>query len=560
MQLDHSQALLDTAAASALARIRSDRERAPAQLVPVLRYLQEHLFEPGFNVSRLKIAGRIRDNSFPLLFRQHVGIPPSVYIEDARLQTAVELMRTSELRISAIGDLVGYSSASVFSRAFTRWSGMRPADFCKADGQATARAGSAQQEMFSADYWRRALVGELDPAEAAVLRRRWRLLYPTSADANAHKLLVDGVQFEKAFAVVVWETIRDLSSVEQVEFVRSRISFRSAALFDFLLKQSRQEGRGDRQRGIQLAELALESLQGSASALGALLPDLSAKAWAWIGNARRLALDYAGAELAFAESEHCWLAASQPPNPAVAADLYDLKAGLRVYQRRLVEAAELVNQAMGELDRSDSPPQQVCRVLLRRALIADLDGRPADAVPDLQRAKECLANTASTDSHLELALTVNLATSLTLAERYEEAQQHLPRAAELCARHRYQIGQHQLCWLRGLIAQSKSDLASAEQAFQTAQQGFADSGETGYAAVISLDLAVLFLEQKRNRSTAEIAMSLIPTLEGLRIHREVLVALGLLRTAIAEERLSRDLLQQLQATLRLLIQIPRLHE
>jgi AraC-like DNA-binding protein len=62
-------------------------------------------------------------------FTQVVGIPPMQYLAQWRLQLAAEQLATSSLKVSAIGQRVGYESEAAFSRAFKRATGVSPAQW-----------------------------------------------------------------------------------------------------------------------------------------------------------------------------------------------------------------------------------------------------------------------------------------------------------------------------------------------------------------------------------------------------------------------------------------------
>ena len=118
--------LLMRAAGPSLARIRRDRRRVPERLEPLLTYLEEHLFDPGICVTKLRRDCGVRNNSIFIRFTSILGRTPYAYIEDRRLETACRLLLETELKIWQIAELLGYSSLQVFSRAFTRWSELRP--------------------------------------------------------------------------------------------------------------------------------------------------------------------------------------------------------------------------------------------------------------------------------------------------------------------------------------------------------------------------------------------------------------------------------------------------
>lgn len=75
-----------------------------------------------------------------LIFRNYVsiaGLLASVQEERAR-----NYLRNSSLSVSEIGERLGYSEASAFSRAFSNWAGMSPLQWRRNGGP--GRAGAAR--------------------------------------------------------------------------------------------------------------------------------------------------------------------------------------------------------------------------------------------------------------------------------------------------------------------------------------------------------------------------------------------------------------------------------
>lgn len=97
----------------------------------MLNYIEKHLFDPGLSVNQLKRGCGIRDNSEPIHFHIAVGDPPHAYIESRRLETACRLLEETDLKVSEIGEILGYSSIQVFSRAFRRFFGEPPTRYRK---------------------------------------------------------------------------------------------------------------------------------------------------------------------------------------------------------------------------------------------------------------------------------------------------------------------------------------------------------------------------------------------------------------------------------------------
>jgi AraC-like DNA-binding protein len=57
------------------------------------------------------------------------GLTYSELIEELRYREACRLLKRTEKRVAAISAALGYADPSHFSRAFRRWSGMRPSQY-----------------------------------------------------------------------------------------------------------------------------------------------------------------------------------------------------------------------------------------------------------------------------------------------------------------------------------------------------------------------------------------------------------------------------------------------
>lgn len=160
----------------ALQRIRSDQEHASKRLLPLLLYIEEHLFHPSLNVNRLKQACRIRDNSIAIQFHREIGQSPKAYISSRRLETAARLIITTHLKIWEIAERVGYSNLGVFSKAFNRWAGQRPNAYRRQMREIDQM--KVPSDSVSPGFLRRAVTGELSAREAKWLLERLTEMYP----------------------------------------------------------------------------------------------------------------------------------------------------------------------------------------------------------------------------------------------------------------------------------------------------------------------------------------------------------------------------------------------
>lgn len=63
------------------------------------------------------------------LFKRYLGCRPMEYIAKRRIQTAKELLSTTDMSVEAISEKVGFCSGSYFTKLFSRYEGMTPTQF-----------------------------------------------------------------------------------------------------------------------------------------------------------------------------------------------------------------------------------------------------------------------------------------------------------------------------------------------------------------------------------------------------------------------------------------------
>jgi hypothetical protein len=79
--------------------------------------------------------------------------------------------------------------------------------------------------------------------------------------------------------------------------------------------------------------------------------------------------------------------------------------------------------------------------------------------------------------------------------------------------------------------------------------GFADQGIAYDAALATLELAVLYLEQERTREVKALARQMAPIFKAQGVHREALAALKLFCEAAEKEAVSVELTRRIVAYL-----------
>ncbi|MEM9554822.1 MAG: helix-turn-helix domain-containing protein [Acidobacteriota bacterium] len=578
------QRILETAATESLERIRRDQAGAPQRLKPLLAYIEENLFDPSLDVNQLKRNCGVRDNSVPIQFHSAVGRPPHGYIEDRRMETACRLLGESNLKIWQIAELLGYSSIQVFSRAFSRWSGQRPTAYRKKARQRTeTEAAPVLEESLTArtEKLRRALAGELAVEEANDLITQLRQMYPEPDSPNggiAHGLpsrsaAVSHVESGASLAGAedeadVWETKTQLEILlhgddldeeqqDEVWTILQRHSWReqssllrdlrvtSPALFHLLRMRSRLVGRDDPRRGVQVADLALKSLDiiDTTALDREELAILKAQGWAWLGSARTLAGDLRGAEQAFATADRFLDLGGD--DPSIRADVALFKAPLVRSQGHFDQAMELIDEA--ERLYAEAGADMQTSLLVARATVRYEEGEAEQSIEFLEKALETVDE--GTDGYLRLSLYHNLVTCYAETGRYSQALELLPTARKLSAEHGRGYNRVRLRWLEGLILRGRGQFDQAEAALLEAREAFARYETPLIACLVSLDLAALFLRQGRWKELARLSGSLVPMFSALEAHREVLVSLKMFQKAVEENTLSSVVIEQARRTI-----------
>lgn len=88
-------------------------------------YIYENL-GADLSVKTLAKAAELNPAYLSRLFRQEVGIPLKRFVKEARVDTAQNLLRYSDLSYLVISTSLGFSTQSVFIAVFKEITGMTP--------------------------------------------------------------------------------------------------------------------------------------------------------------------------------------------------------------------------------------------------------------------------------------------------------------------------------------------------------------------------------------------------------------------------------------------------
>jgi len=320
-----------------------------------------------------------------------------------------------------------------------------------------------------------------------------------------------------------------------------------------ILARCRELRQGGPEARVAAASLAVGLAEGiSLDFRGPLqLADLQARAWGERGNARRVADDLPGAEADLAAALE--RTRQGTGDPRLLARLLDLTASLRVDQRRLAEASQLLDWVYAlHLDLGERHEAGRALISKSNAAIHFLDAKTA-----VRLLTEGLALIdAERDPRLVLAAVHNLVSVLVGDGQAADARRVFEESRALYSAHGGLLDQLRGRWLEGQIASGLADPAEAERSFQEVRSGFAQASLPYDMALVSLDLAALWLEQGRVREIQALLGETVAIFEARGIRREAIAALLMLREAIERERATASLLRAVASELQRLIGEP----
>jgi tetratricopeptide (TPR) repeat protein len=343
---------------------------------------------------------------------------------------------------------------------------------------------------------------------AAALRRRQRRL--TGEHERAPRLLAEMMAHPRA---------------RRLALVCGEERFRNLALGELLLERSRLEAQRDPAAASETAELAAAVADRLDPGLwGATLTGLlRARAWAFLGEARRLAGELRAAERALAVAEV--LLEHTGPDPQDRAELLCLEASLAQDLRRLDEADRLLDRAL-DLYRRAGDRQLQGQTLLQKGMLRGAMRRqeaPLQAA-DLLRAGLALVDEGA-QPRLAAEALHRLGGFLLEAGRGDEALRAVERARALYEGLDDRPNLLRLSRLEGEIDEACQRPDGAEAAFGATRDAFLRLGMGREASLSHLRLAVLYARQGRTPEVLRLSRELHPILRAPDIEPDAAAAL-----------------------------------
>ena len=353
-------------------------------------------------------------------------------------------------------------------------------------------------------------------------------------------------------ALALWTDIKKLKDLPHWRLVAAAASeVRCWAFLKLAGEESERAASVDAGRALELARFALwvaERVTGDEGWICRVF------AWAILANARRVGGDLGGAEEAAACSAR--LQAEPPegrPELPEPWRLLDLKASLRISQRRLPEALRLLNQAAEAAPRT-GPIR--ARILCKQSIALDRLGDLAGAIAALREALAQIDPEAEPD--LFCFLQSNLADCLTGVGQFGEAEKMLPTLRRLQAQVGDGLNQIRLRWLEGKIDAGLGRLDRAIEALSWVRAAFAKEDSHYDEAQAGMELAGLYLKKGRTAEVKRLVLQMAPVFKAKGVHAEAKKALALFRRAVEMETATPELAGRVAGYLRRALHYPEL--
>ena len=334
---------------------------------------------------------------------------------------------------------------------------------------------------------------------------------------------------------------------EQREGIERPPVVRALKLCDLLLAKLREIWYDDPSALVEIAELAVavaDRLDTTHYGVN-LVEDARALAWAHLANAYRIASDLRQAEeaLTTAESHH----RRGIEDPLTEAEILSFWASLRISQARYGEAVRLLDQAL-EIYKAAKDSHREGRTWIQKGMALGHAGKVTQAIRLIRKGLRSID--IEEEPQLLVAGRHNLIGYLNESGRQSEALEFLEQTRRLYLNMGNRMHLVRLRWLEGRIARELGRFADAEVALAEARKAFVDRGIGFDAALVSLDLATVYLRQGKSVEVKQLAAEMLPIFESRDVHQEALAALLVFRRAAETEEVTLSLLERLTTYLR----------
>jgi hypothetical protein len=338
-----------------------------------------------------------------------------------------------------------------------------------------------------------------------------------------------------------------MSPAIRLQRVVDESRFHVPSLVERLIEQSHSLRYRSPQEMLHFAELSrLVAEACSPESMGSdrQFNDLRARGWMQFANALRVCSQFTDSDKAFAVASRYRAAGTR--DPLLRARLSEQLASLRTNQGRYREAIELAEEA-GEVYRELDENHSLASTMIQSAVASLYANEPEEAIRTLNAAIPLIDS--EKNPHLLLAACNNLVHSYIALDKPEQALSLYFEVRGLYKDFDDELNLLRVGWQEGQLLRDLGHLHAAEAALLEARKGFLARNLAHEVAVVSLDLAWVYVKLGWIDKLKQTVTEAVPIFRALGVGREVLAGLLQLQHAADQEQKALELIRLLNARL-----------
>jgi tetratricopeptide (TPR) repeat protein len=386
---------------------------------------------------------------------------------------------------------------------------------------------------------------EIAPTAAAMFRPGRVAPVSSSEEEDLYDAAIDSackaaLKFQRSLENERAEADSKIAKLLRDESFRKTAKLWTWGLCERLLERSWDLRQKNPTKMLKLAQYAVEAAENIDSRqYGAQhVADLLARSWAGLANAYRVSDQLTLAENAF---RHAFKARSQGTrSPLLQARLAELSASLLCDQRQFPEAFQLLDFAHRTFLKHRAL-HDAGRALIQRGVHTGWSGDPEEGIRIIAQGLRLIER--GRDPKLGFQSLHSILIFRVELGEFKLARRQIWEMRPLYYRHREHILQVKLRWIEGKVFLGLGQIDRAVRAFQQAQESFLQKRMNYDAALVSFDLAAVWLRQRKLADVRLLLQEMLDIFRARYIAREGIAALIMLRDAANRNELTFDLLE-----------------
>jgi len=301
------------------------------------------------------------------------------------------------------------------------------------------------------------------------------------------------------------------------------------------------------QRAIEVAERIDADRYGAEH-----VADLLARAWAGLANAYRISDRLPSAESALRQAFSAYHQGTR--SPLLRARLAEISASLLCDQREFPTAFRVLDFAYS-LYLRHKEPHDAGRALIKKGLHTGYTGDPEDGIRLIARGLQLIDR--ARDSKLVFQSLHNILLFRVELGKFKSARRQIFEMRPLYELQGDRIAKVKLRWIEGKVFLGLGEIDRAIREFLQAKDGFLQLGLDYDAALVSFELAAVWLEQGKREEPRRLLHEMLEVFRTRYIAREAIAAIIMLRDAADRDELTPDLLEMIGGLFRAYKNRPR---